>query len=140
MSITNLSSLLVTTKTAEVDYPGLSGFKVNVSFLAREEIIKIRKKATKVTFKNRQQVEEVNDELFLQLYTNAVIKGWDGLKLRHLETLVPIDLSGQKDLEAELDYTEENALMLMKNSTEFDAFISETVGDLGNFNKSNGKD
>jgi hypothetical protein len=138
MSITNLSSLLVSTKATEVDYPGLTGFKVNVAFLSREELIKIRKKATKTAFKNRQQTEELNEELFLQLYVQSVVKGWSGLKLRHLESLVPIDLSGQKDLEAELDFSEENALMLMKNSTEFDSFISETVGDLGNFNKSSG--
>jgi hypothetical protein len=36
-------------------------------------------------------------------------------------------------LEAELEYNEENALQLMKNSTNFDAFISEQVTDLGNF-------
>lgn len=140
MSITSLSSLLVSTKSTEVEYPGLIGFKINVNFLTREEIIKIRKKATKTTIKNRVPTEELNDELFLQLYVQSVVKGWSGLKLRHLETLVPIDLSNQKDLEAELEYSEENALMLMKNSTEFDSFISETVGDLGNFNKSNGKD
>lgn len=140
MSIQSLASLLVSTKSTEVDYPGLSGFKVDVAFLSRDELIKIRKKATKTTYKNRQQVEELNEELFLQLYVQSVVKGWSGLKLRHLQALVPIDLSGQKDLEAELDFSEENALMLMKNSSEFDAFISETVGDLGNFNKSSGNE
>jgi hypothetical protein len=49
-----------------------------------------------------------------------------------LEQLAPVDLTDQ-DAEAELEYNEENALYLMKNSTNFDSFISEQVTDLGNF-------
>ena len=41
-----------------------------------------------------------------------------------------------KDLEDELAYTSENALYLMKNSSNFDAFVSEQVSDLGNFSTS----
>ncbi len=135
----NLNTLLVPSKSMEVEYPGLVGFKVNVSFLSREELVKIRKKATKTVFKNRQPVEELNDELFLQLYVQNVIKGWSGLKLRYLEQLAPVDLTGQKDVEQELAYSEENALGLMKSSADFDAFISETVTDLQNFQSNSGK-
>ena len=39
-------------------------------------------------------------------------------------------------MENDLEYTDENALFLMKASTNFDAFISETVTDLGNFPQS----
>lgn len=128
-----LKTLLVSTKSAEVDYPGIEGFKVEVNFLSREETIKIRKKATKITWKNRQQSEELDEELFLKLYVGAVVKGWKGLKLKYLPQLVPVDLSGAKDLEVELEYNTENALQLMKSSTEFDSFITETVSDLSNF-------
>ena len=134
----SLKTLLVPSKEVEVDYPGLPGFKVKLSFLSRETLLNIRKKATKTTFKNRQTSEELNDELFLQLYAQNAIKGWKGLKLRDLETLVPVDISDQ-DPEEELEYTEENALFLMKNSSNFDAFVSETVTDLGNFQSSNVK-
>lgn len=134
----SLKTLLVPSKEVEVDYPGLPGFKVKLSFLSRETLLNIRKKATKTTFKNRQTSEELNDELFLQLYAQASIKGWKGLKLRDLEQLVPVDISGQ-DPEDELEFTEENALFLMKNSSNFDAFVSETVTDLGNFQNSSAK-
>lgn len=134
MSAPSLKSLLVPSKAAEVDYPGLSGFKINVVFLSRETLVSIRKKATKTTFKNRQASEELDDKLFLQLYTNACIKGWSGLKLRYLEELAPVDLSGQ-DLEAEMPYDQESALSLMQSSANFDAFISETVTELSNFTK-----
>lgn len=128
-----LSKLLVSTKSTEVEYPGIPGFKVNVNFLSREELVKIRKKATTTKWKNRVQTEELNEDLFLQLYVQNTVKGWKGLKLKYLPQIVPVDLSAEKDLEKELDYSEENALALMKSSTEFDSFITETVSSLENF-------
>lgn len=128
----SLKSLLVPSKLVEVEFPGFTGFKVELSFLSRETLVNIRKKATKISFKNRQPVEELNDDLFLQLYVAAAIKGWSGLKLSYLEQLAPVDLSGQ-DANAELNFSEENALFLMKSSSNFDAWISEQVTELGNF-------
>jgi hypothetical protein len=134
MSI-SLKTLLVPSKSLEVEYPGMPDFKIQVAFLSRETLQNIRKKSTKTTFKNRQPVEELNDELFLELYVKSAIKGWSGLKLKYLEQLAPVDLTGQ-DADAELEYSEENALYLMKNSTNFDSFVSEQVTDLGNFSAS----
>ena len=134
----SLKSLLVPSKTVEVEYPGMPGFKVNLSFLSREVLSTIRKKSTKTTFKNRQPMEELNDEIFLELYVKEAVKGWTGLKLKYLEQLSPIDLTGQ-DTEQELDFSEENALYLMKSSTNFDAFVSEQVTDLGNFSTNSSK-
>lgn len=134
MSI-SLKTLLVPSKSLEVEYPGMPDFKIEIAFLSRETLQSIRKKSTKTSFKNRQPIEELNDELFLELYVKASLKGWSGLKLKYLEQLAPVDLTGQ-DPEAELEYSEENALYLMKNSTNFDSFISEQVTDLGNFSTS----
>ena len=130
----NLKALLVPSKTVEVEYPGLNGFTINVVFLSRETLVGIRKKSTKTTFKNRQPVEELDDKLFLQLYVNACIKGWKGLKLSYLEQIAPVDISEQNP-DAELAYDQDSALMLMQNSANFDAFISETVTELSNFTK-----
>ena len=123
-------------KSVKAEYPGMPGFVVDLAFLSRETLLNIRKKSTKTTFKNRQAAEEFNEDLFLQLYVENAIKGWDGLKLSYLEQLAPVDLKDQ-DSDAELEYTAENALYLMKNSSNFDAFISEQVSDLGNFSTSN---
>jgi hypothetical protein len=131
MSI-SLKTLLVPSKSLEVEYPGMPDFKIQVAFLSRETLQSIRKKSTKTTFKNRQPVEELNDELFLELYVKSAIKGWSGLKLKYLEQLAPVDLTGQ-DSDAELEYSEENALYLMKNSTNFDSFVSEMVTSLEHF-------
>lgn len=135
MTTISLKSLLVPSKALEVEYPGLPGFKIDVAFLSRETLQKLRKKATKTTFKNRQSIDELNDELFLELYVKESIKGWKGLTLGYLESLAPVELGGA-DVGSELPYSEENALFLMKSSTDFDSFISETVTDLGKFPKS----
>ena len=134
----SLKSLLVPSKSVEVEYPGMPGFKINLAFLSRETLLNIRKKSTKTSFKNRQATEDFNEDLFLQLYVENAVKGWTGFKLAYLEQLAPVDLSGQ-DMNAELEYTPENALYLMKNSSNFDGFISEQVSDLGNFSTTSSK-
>jgi hypothetical protein len=135
MSTISLKNLLVPSKALEVEYPGMPEFKIQVSFLSRETLQNIRKKSTKTVFKSRQAVDELNDELFLELYVKSAVKGWSGLKLKYLEQIAPVDLTGQ-DMDAELEYSEENALYLMKNSADFDSFVSNTVTELGNFSKS----
>jgi len=135
MSTLSLKTLLVPSKSVEVEYPGMPGFMLQLSFLSREILLNVRKKSTKTTFKNRQPQEDFNEDLFLQLYTENAIKGWTGFKLKYLEQLAPVDLTGQ-DLEDFLEFTNENALYLMKNSSNFDAFISEQVSDLANFSMS----
>jgi hypothetical protein len=137
-SVLSLKSLLSPAKSTEIDYPGFPGFKVNVTFLSREELVKIRKKSTTTSMKKGMPVETLNDALFLQLYTQGCVKGWTGLKLSYLEQLAPVNLEGQ-DLEATLAFDDDNALFLMKQSNDFDAFISDVVTDLSNFNGSNGK-
>jgi hypothetical protein len=128
----SLKSLLVPSKTVEVEYPGMPGFNIKLGFMSRETLINLRKKATKNTFKNRQIQDEFNEDLFLELYVDAAIKSWDGLKFSYVNLLVPVDVS-QFDQEDCLAYSKDNALMLMKNSSQFDNFISEQVNDLANF-------
>lgn len=132
----SLKTLLVPSKSVEVEFPGFDGFKLQLSFLSRETLVNIRKKSTKTTFKNRQPVEELDDKLFLKLYVAAAIKGWSGLKYKYLSELAPTDIS-PADADKEVAYSEENALALMEASSNFDGFISETVSDLSAFTKSN---
>jgi len=135
MVMLSLKNMLVPSKEITVEYAGMPGFEIDICFLSRETLQSIRKKATKTTFKNRQPQEELNDDLFLELYVQNTIKSWRGLKLHYLEQLAPVNLTGV-DLNSELEYTGENALYLMKSSTNFDSFISEKVTELGNFTKS----
>jgi hypothetical protein len=131
----SLKSMLAPSKTVTVDFPGFDGFKVNLSFMSRETLVNIRKKATKQSYKSRQVVDDLDDQLFLKLYVEAAVKGWEGLKLSYVEQLAPVEL-GENDPNAELEFSSENALFLMKESSSFDSFVSETVTELSNFTKS----
>ena len=130
----SLASLMTPSKTVSIDYPGYDGFKVDLCHLAREELLNLRKRclSTKFDRKTRQPIEEIDDEKFLDEYCKAVIKGWKGLKFRHLEELLLVDVSNL-DLDDELPYTKDNAELLMKNANNFDSWVTETVGDLENF-------
>ena len=121
-------------KTVSIEFPGMEGFEVDLCYLAREELIKLRKRTITTKFNRRtHQPEEVLDEdKFLTEYTTAVIKGWRGLKISYLEELLLVDTEGL-DSNQELPYSAEEAEILMKNSNTFDTWVTEAVGDLENF-------
>ena len=130
----SLASLMTPSKTVSIDFPGYTGLSVDICYLAREELLKLRKRCvtTKFDKKTRQPEEILDEEKFLVEYCRAVIKGWKGLKFRYLEELLLVDISSL-DPDDELPYTQENAELLMKNATDFDTWVTETVGDLENF-------
>jgi hypothetical protein len=129
-----LKSLLVDSKTTWVEFPGLDGFEVELANLSRKELVALRKKCTQQKFnrKTRAFEETLDDDKFVKEFTNSTVKGWKGLQLGFLEDLVLVDLKGQ-DASTPLEYTEENALLLVENSSEFDNWLNEVVFDLENF-------
>lgn len=130
----SLASLMTPSKTVSIDYPGHPGMSIDLCYLGREELLKLRKKTitTKFDKRTRQPIEVLDEERFMSEYVKAVIKGWSGLKYSYLEKLILVDISSL-DPEDTLVFTNDNAELLMKNSTEFDTWITETVGDLENF-------
>ena len=133
----SLKSLLTPSKTVSMEMPGFDGFEVKLTYLAREELLKLRNRSVKQVLnkKTRAYEEQLDNDKFLVEYCKAIIKGWKGLKYKYLEELLLVDTS-DVDLEDDLAYTQENAEILMKNSGDFDNWVSETVGELENFTKS----
>lgn len=125
----------------EVEYPYSEGFIVNLAYLTRDEILNIRKQSTKTKIpKGSRLPEEVfDDELFTELFVSAIIKGWKGLTFEILGEMFPIDTSEVVVGVTELPYTKEDALILMRNSTEFDSWISEVSTDVSAFMKDESK-
>jgi len=135
----DLKSLIVEKTEMEVEHPILEGFYVTVSFISKEKMRKLLERATTTKYNKRSHKpeEEVDNDLFLSLYSKELIKGWKGLKYAYLSELLPVDLSSVEDKEKALAYTPENALDLLKNSTDFDSWLSSVVSDISTFNKSN---
>ena len=73
----SLSSLLTPSKTVSVDFPGYTGMSVELCYLGRDELIKLRKRciSTKFNRKTRQPEEELDEDKFIIEYCRAVIKG-----------------------------------------------------------------
>ena len=130
----DLKKLMVDTKSAWIDFPGLTGFSVEVVNLSRKELTALRKRCTGQKFdrKTRGVVESLDEDKFVTEYSKATLKNWKGLTYKNLEALLLVDVADQ-DPETELPYTEENAETLVSSSTEFDTWLNEVVFDLDNF-------
>jgi hypothetical protein len=129
-----LKSLLVDSKTTWVEFPGLEGFEVELANLSRKELVKLRKDCIQSKFNRKTRIfeETLDEEKFLEHFARRTVKNWRGLQLKYLEDLLLVDLKGQ-DSSKELGYSEENALQLVENSSEFDNWLNEVVFDLENF-------
>ena len=129
-----LKKLMVDSKAVWIDFPGLPGFSVEVANLSRKELTGLRKRCTTQKFdrKTRQLMETLDEDKFITEFAEASIKNWKGLTVEHLETLLLIDTEGQEP-GAEVDYSKENAEILVTNSSEFDTWLNEVVFDLDNF-------
>ena len=129
-----LKSLLVDSKTTWVEFPGSEGFEVELANLSRKELQNLRKNCIQNKFnrKTRMYEESLDDEKFVKEFTLKTVKGWKGLKLKYLEDMLLVEYP-KKDEDVELEYTEDNAITLVENSTEFDNWLNEVVFDLDNF-------
>lgn len=130
----SLASLLTPSKTVSIDFPGYKGFSVDICYLGRDELLKLRKRCISTKFNKRthQPEETLDEDKFLEEYVSSVIKGWKGLKYSYLEEFLLVDISKQNP-DDELPFNQENAELLMRNSNSFDTWITDTVSNLENF-------
>ena len=134
----SIASLATPSKTVTFEYPGYEGFEVDLCHLGREELVKLRKRCVtnKMNRKTRQFEEELDEDKFIVEYCSAVIKGWRGFTYSYLEELLLVDIEEIKNPDKEcVVFNADNVEFLMKNSSDFDSWVTETVGDLANFTK-----
>jgi len=133
----DLAKLIVPISTTKVDYPGFPDFEVELAYLTKDELMKLRDKCTnqKLDKKTRQMKEEVDADLFQEVYIAAILKGWTGLKYKYLKSMLPVDLSDVEDEEECLEFTPSNAELLMKNGVDFDNWVTSVLDDVENFSQ-----
>lgn len=124
-----LNNLKINKNKVSVPYPGFKSFVVDLAFIPREEITALREKHLETTFNRntRQKEDTVNLDKFMTDYIGRAIVGWSGLTYEILLKLVPVEID-ESMLKNEIPFTSEDALWLTKNSSEFDAFISDSMG------------
>lgn len=139
--MSRIGSMIAKETTTWVEFPGIEGFEVNLRFLTREDLMKIR--SASLTFKfnkrTRQREEEIDNDKFLEKYAARAIAGWKGLKVKHLPELLPVDITGA-DINENIEYSEEEALELLKNSSVFDQFITDALNDFEQFSRKQAED
>jgi hypothetical protein len=134
--MSKIKNMIAKESSTWVIFPEIEGFEVNLRFLTREDLLKIRTASLVFKFnkRTRQREEEVDSAKFLEAYAEKAIAEWRGLKVKHLPLLLPVDISSM-DPEENIDYSEEEALELLKNSTIFDQFVTDTMNDFEQFSK-----
>jgi hypothetical protein len=131
-----IKNLMISDKIIEVEFPDSNGFFVNLAYLSRDKLVKIRNRSLVVKFnkRSRQREEEVDNEKFLEEYSREVIKGWRGLTIRELARIMPIETNGA-NLDQQVPYTEEDALALLQGSPIFDQFVTDCMNDFELFER-----
>ena len=130
-----LSNIKQETKSAWIPFPGIRGFEVHVGAMSREYLRKIRKEAeiTKMDPMARTPVKELDDDIFAEKFAEKAILGWKGLTYRGLSDLMLINEDAIEDLDEEVPFSTEDAIVLMKESQGFDSWLNQQVFNLQNF-------
>ena len=65
----SLKSLLTPMKTVGIEFPGMEGFEIKLTYLAREELVKLRNRSLSQKFnkKTRGFDEQLDEDKFLSL-------------------------------------------------------------------------
>ena len=139
--MSKIKNLVAKETTSWVEFPDIEGFEVELVYLNREDLMKIRNRSLTFKFnkRTRQREEEIDNDKFLEAYSEKAIKGWKGLKAKHLPDLLPVDISNM-DSEELIEYNEDEALELLKNSTVFDQFVTDCMNDYEQFSKKKEED
>jgi hypothetical protein len=127
-----LTQYLKTRMEAWVPFEGFDGFEVKLAYLSREELSKIRNSVARTSFnpKTRQKEETVDSELFMKEFVKAAVLDWKGFTLDMATKILPLEVPADVDLAGEIEFSQENALDLAKNSPVFDGWLNDVIFDL----------
>ena len=134
--MSKIKNLIAQETTSWVEFPDIDGFEVELVYLNREDLMKIRNRSLTFKFnkRTRQREEEVDNDKFLEAYAEKSGVGLIDAFETSLPDLLPADISDM-DPEEDIEYDEEDAIELLKNSTVFDQFITDCMNDYESFSK-----
>ena len=127
-----LTELVVDVKTVWLKYEGVPGFEVQVNYIPRTEMTKMVKdcQTSKMNRKTRSVEMELDDEKFLKKFVRRAISNWKGLTTENVGNFLPIKETEEK---GEIEFSEEAAIYLVKESGEFDEWLNEKITDIDSF-------
>lgn len=131
----NLAQLALKTKEVEFEFPLDPKFKVKITHLSKPEEMRLREDSLVTKFDDETNLpyQVADPEKYLKNFATRTITGWSGLTYSSLSKLMLIDETQVEDMEAEVEYNEDNAVTLLKYSKHFDTWVSSVVARLDNF-------
>lgn len=138
--MSKLSSYLKDRLEAWIQVEGFPGWEVKLAYLSREELNKIRIAATRTSFNNRARIKEetLDQDLFVDTYVKATVLDWKGFTLKIAGQLMPVVFPPGTDENTVVDFSQEEAITLAKNSVFFDSWLNDMVFDLDSFRTGRG--
>lgn len=76
-----------------------------------------------------QRVRKLDTDALMRTLTTTIVKGWDGVTLRSLQRLMVLDIPSGTDLDAPVEFTEENLLSVVASAHDLDGFLQECATD-----------
>jgi len=118
----------------EFEYPYISGLYFNIAYASKHLLQQILDGAKENYFnpKTRMQEERTNSAKFNRLAARQLVRGWKGLTVKSLKTLI-VGLSTSASDDTEIPYSEELAYALMDSSLDFQNWVVSVATDVSNF-------
>ena len=116
-------------RTVEFLCPYTKEFYVDITWASKVILMTIRDASVEVFFntKTRDREERLNDDKLRNEYVDQIIRGWRGLTPRKLKKLIPGFTCEDADLDNDIPFEKEIALVLMEYSIDFESWIIDTA-------------
>lgn len=127
--------------TVKVEYPGIPGFKVEVAFCGKQEMLKIYDSCTERVYntETRKTEQEIDRRKMASVWAERVVKGWEGLTIGRMKKLWPIKVESEVKDDTPIEPSIENRISLLWNSTDFENWVLTVATSPGYFEEARAK-
>lgn len=134
----NLKDLVVKKEVVnDVLYDKDYNIVVKLKFLPRSEVQAVMNRNTKIEFnkKTHKPEEVLNGEALTKELARMVVKGWKGVTYKYLSTIAILDTTQIPDMNAEIEFSDDNLMFVVDNSYDFGSWLVDAVRDASNFSE-----
>lgn len=136
--VPGVSLLDTSTKELVADFslPDLPGATFRLAHVTRADgLTKITERCTRIEWdrEKKTQVEVVDQDVFAAECAKAIFRGWDGLTVGKLASLLPLDVAEGVDLTTPVPFDLGTAATILRHALTFAKWAVSTAADPANF-------
>lgn len=121
--------------TSQVEFK--EGIVLTMRYLPRTKLQDFATKSRifKYDSATKTRNQTIDGDLFSEMFCDYAVVGWKGVTPESLSSVVPLNTEGFTDtqLKAEIPFTKESLMILVKQAYEFDEFVQKVSTDLSYF-------